>query len=195
MTLAEQMYEALGPFAEDDESGDLQAFCEVLCGPLEPIWERVRDRDDMPGWTLLFNADLAPVEALPWLAQFVGVQLQPGWSEQEQRDAIKDPPGFRRGTRAAMRRDVQRTLTGTKSLSIFERDGSAYALTVRTLTSETPDEAATLAAVLGQKPIGLALDYDAIAGQTWNDVVAAEATWNDVVADYPTWNDLVTAAP
>jgi hypothetical protein len=57
-----------------------------------------------------------------------------------------------------MQAAVAATLTGSQSVSVLERvGGDPYALTVVVRTSETPDSAATLAAAMTQKPIGLIL--------------------------------------
>lgn len=198
MSLGRTLFDALAPLnvdADGEENADLLAWCAAVCGPAEPIWDRLQETEDRPPWALLFDADECPAYALPWLSQFVGVRIEDQWSEEEIRAAIKNPSGWKRGTPEAIRLAARATLTGSKSVSIFERDGDAYNLTVRTLTSETPDEAATEAAILRQKPIGLLLDYQAIAGQTWADVVSNHADWDEVTDTYATWEQMVATPP
>ena len=61
---------------------------------------------------------------------------------------------------------------------------AAYYVKVRTYASDTPDPAATLRALISQKPGGLVLDYAAITGQTYGDVKARYATYADVTGFY-----------
>lgn len=85
--------------------------------------------------------------------------------EARARQLIKETGGFLRGTPRAMRGVVEPTLTGAKRVRIVERpNGHAYRLLVLTAPSETPDEAATEAAAITQKPAGLVMTY--IAAET-----------------------------
>lgn len=196
--LAEELYEALsvGPFTAEDEDHDwpLLRFCDALCaGTLTRIHEVVSDRDEYPGWTVVFDPDACPDWALPYLAQFVGVELEPALTEEQRRDKIRLPEGYNRGTRAALEQAVQRTLSDPDGhVAIDERyEGSAYRLAVRTQIDETPDEAATRVAILSQKPIGIVLDYDSVTGRTLDEVRDAYATLDDVAADNATLSDVL----
>lgn len=184
---AELLYEALGALtAQDGEDNDweLLRLCDALCsGTFEDIYQLVAEIDDRPGWQVLFDPDECPAVYLPYLAQFAGVELEPDLTEEQQRDKIKLPEGFLRGTRDALIQAIQRTLTGTKHVAFIERyTGSAYQLAVRTQTAETPDEAVTLAAILSQKPVGIVLDYDSITGATYDEVEAAYDDYDDLEA-------------
>lgn len=129
------------------------AFCHRL-------FDIVRDSDDGPGWSSLMDPARCPDWALPWLAQFAGVRLANGLTADQQRAQIATPPPFLRGTRQAMIDMVADTLTGTKTVRVLERvGGDAYALTIATRTSETPDAASAEAAARAQKPIGLILTF------------------------------------
>lgn len=82
------------------------------------------------------------------------------------RDAIRRQGGKNRGTPDAMRSAIEDTLLGTTPyVNILERvGGNAYALTVVTRPSETPDPDATYAAALAQKPLGMALTHTLTEG-------------------------------
>jgi tail protein P2 I len=197
---AADLYERLGPFAKLDTDPDwvLLRFCDVLTsGSFEQIYGYVRTGEDgTPGWAAIFDPDLCPPEALPYLAQFVGVAITPDMSVAEQRQAILLPAQWQRGTLAAMLQSIVRELTGSKTVLLDERySGDAYKLRVRTFASETPDPARTLAAILLQKPAGITLLYEAITGQDWDDLEADHADWNAVMADYATWTDVVADLP
>ena len=196
---AEELYEFLEAFVvedEEDETWQTLLFCEALMGgTAQIVWNWVTDRTDMLGWAYLFNADLADTNALPWLAQFNGTKLRDDMSEQEQRDAIRTPAGFSRGTLAYITEAPKQYLTGTRAVYVREREGGAYRLHMRTLLWETPNEASVLAAILLQKPAGILLDYDVIIGQDWIDLMADHASWNAVMADYATWDEVRSDIP
>lgn len=140
--IAEELYRRLGPWYRadlQDPGQPLLALCEAFIGGLQPIEDVIRDTDTHVGWGKIMDPDAAPAEWLPWLAQFVGVRFTDQIPEAERRALIKDTPGFRRGTPAAIRGAVQALLTGDKTVYFVERQGSAYGLSVSTLESETPE--------------------------------------------------------
>lgn len=200
---AERLYEALGPaFTKLDEAQGwpLLLFCDALCSVLlEPLHVLISDRDDQPGWAVIFDPDECPAEILPWLAMAVGARLTPAMSEGEQREAIKSPEGLIRGTPAALIAAVKATLTGSKTVLLDERYmGSAYKLRVRTLDGETPDPAATQAAAESQKPVGNVLVYAAVDTGDWDDVADPDTgftDWDDVAASNADWDDVAMTPP
>src|SRR3954471_4082795 len=100
-----ELYEQVQPLAYDDANQNYALFkyTGAMSEPFDQIDGYARDTDDgKPGWAILLDADLCPVEALPWLAQFVGVSGLAGLTEQQQRDRIKSTDGFKRGTIQAM---------------------------------------------------------------------------------------------
>ena len=195
MSLADQIYEAMGPFAEDDQSGDLRKFIEALISPAEKVYEIVGESEQEFGWSIALDTDLCPAVVLPWLAQWEGVTLTPDMSVAEQRQAIKDREGAARGRVATIRARIERTLTGTKRVIIRERNPSPYSLYIRTIASETPDEDLTRAAILAQKPAGIVLDYDAAVGITYIDLAADYDTYDDLTASGLTYDELAEQLP
>jgi hypothetical protein len=168
---AELLYGRLWPQTIGDEANEwhLLLFCEALAGTLfEKVRSYVADRPTMLGWEVIFNVDECPPEALPYLAQFVGVHFEPSLTVAEQRAKIKERPAFRRGTLAAIEAATKQHLTGSKFVFIEERaEGHAYRLMIRTFTVHTPEPAVTLADILTQKPAGILLDYKAMVGKTY----------------------------
>jgi hypothetical protein len=196
---ARELYDSLGCFTAEDEANDwhLLLFCDALTSVItERIHEIAADRNGRPGWQTVFDPDTCPPYALPYLGQFVGVALEPALTEAEQRAKITVPEGWQRGTTAAMISAVRRTLTDTQTVIFQERyPDNAYNLSVRTLAEETPDEAATLRAILTQKPIGIKLNYEAITSGTWDDLAANYANWDAVSAAFTSWEELATTLP
>jgi hypothetical protein len=90
---------------------------------------------------------------------------------------------------------AQPHLTDSKTVMLFERDTSAYHLSVRTLTDETPDEDKVLRALMSQKPAGIVLDYDTVSGQTYLQLRTDYATYTLVEADYETYLGVREDAP
>lgn len=195
MSLADQIYEAMGPFADTDETGDLRGFIEALTAPAEQVNIIVGEEEQEFGWSVALDPDLCPAKLLPWLAQWEGVELTPDMDEAARRQAIKDREGSARGRVATIRARIERTLTGTKRIIIRERNPSPYSLYIRTIASETPDENLTRAAILAQKPAGLVLNYEAATGITYIDLEADYETYNDLAAADLTYDALAEQLP
>ncbi len=195
--LAEAFWRDLGYHAEDDEAQGypLLIFCSALTLPLEPIYEIVRERDDSPPWAILWDVDECPAWALPYLSMFPGVVLQPGMTEEQQRNEIREPTGWRRGQTQAIKIAGQRTLTGTKRVIIRPRTPGPGEHYVRTLASETPDEERTRRELRAALPPWEVLDYEAISGVDWEDIEASYADWDTVAATFTDWDDLEDTLP
>jgi hypothetical protein len=175
---------------------DLEKFTQALMAPLEGVYDLVREREDgTPGWSIAFDPDNAPAEALPWLAQFVGVRITPEMTTEQIRLEIKEPTGWARGRPDSIKTAAGRGLTGSKLVIVKPRMPVVGVHYVRTLLSETPDPARTEATIRAALPAWEVLDYEAFTGMTWADVIAKHADWADVIADNPTWSDLIETEP
>jgi hypothetical protein len=172
---------------------DLDTYVAGLAEMFRPVEELVRARDGMPAGSQILDVDRAPVWWLPVLAQHVGVQLVEGDTEAQSRERIRSVAGFKRGTVASLRAAAQRTLTGTKSVTIDERTTSAYHFQISTLPGETPNPDVVYADIVAAKPAGLQFDYNLVSAGTryWFTVREDFATWNDVLAGGTrTWQQL-----
>ena len=193
---AEELYAALGPWSEvatASEVWDLLNYCEAIVGEgrLADIENIIRDSEVGPGWSKVLSAEDAPVAWLPWLAQFVGGRVPDGLDEATQRSLVKDATGFKRGTITALVAAVQAHLTGTKHVLVNERvGGNAWVLGIRTLTAETADTSAVMVAILSQKPAGIIIDYDTMAGHDYGDLAIEYDFYSEVNAAYATYYDL-----
>ena len=195
---AEDLYEILKPLAYLDEflGWPLLIMCEALANPLQEVNDYVGPDGDI-SWSSILDVDTAPYEALPWLAQLVGLdapKILVGETlpqhENRIRNYIRATPGFYRGSRGAITAAAQQFLLGTKAVYFHERDAGAYHITVNTRTTETPDAAKVLAALLSQKPAGITLVHNIIAGQDWQEVINENATWTVVLSTYTSIDDL-----
>lgn len=190
---AQRIYDALDPLTYDDanQGYSLAYFCSAIATMFDQVQGYVETRDDgTPGWGALMNADSAPVEVLPWLGQFVGVQVPDGLTEDQQRALVKDVGGFRRGTVASLIAAAQQYLTGTKSVTVLERYGSPYHLRISTRTAETANQTLVLNALMAQKPAGIVMDYVTLAGGDFNTLRDTNVSFNAVKASYKDFNEV-----
>lgn len=195
--------EVLDQIVERLRTIDLVTYVEGLAVPFQLVEDWASDTDDgETGWSLLVDVDRCPVEALPWLGQFVGVKVDTSLTEADQRQQIHDLANLRRGTIGALTSAPAPYLTGSKTVIFRERYDTANTLvdspghlTVITYTSETPDSAKVLAALLAQKPAGLILHYNVNAGQDFQQLKDNYATFQDVKDAYPTFEGVKSDEP
>lgn len=190
----QRLYDRTRPLSQypdsEPENGYAHAIlAEAFIATVLRAYEIADPADPVPPLAPLLDPDLCPPWALPWLAMLVGAQLPEGMPEEPARALIRDVPGWRRGSAAALIAAVQQTLTGDRAVWLRERqDGDPWALGIATLTAETPDPAATLAAAIAAKPAGLVLtattvaswDYKALA----DDAAARAETYAQTATHY-----------
>lgn len=172
----------------------LLALCEALIGQWQGIEDIIRDDPltDDPGWSTVMDVNRAPSEWLAWLAQFAGVRLRDGLSDADQRAWIKSTDGFRRGSPTAMVGAVQAYLTGTKTVYLTERHGSAYRLTVATKLSETPNTAQVAAAALLQKPAGIVMAVTVVNGSDYQTLRDTHDSYTDVKNTFVNYTEVIS---
>jgi hypothetical protein len=200
----QRLYGMLAPLAQYDPSygWSLLIFVNAATLAYEQVEAWVRDTPDGPGWSLLLDVNRCPPEALPWLAQLVGVRLLASDDDATDRERITATDGFNRGTPAAIKAAAQATLTGNRSVFVTERahdpadtPNYAYYLAVQTYAGQTPNPAATLTALQLQTPAGIILTYTCTTGQIYSQVVTGHATYAALKAAYPTYQAVWTDTP
>ena len=201
---AAQLYAMMAPIARlDSQVGwSLLIFCNALGTMFQLVDEWVRDSPEGPGWSPLLDLGRCPDVALPWLGQLVGVRLPPGLTPAEQRQRIASTDGFRRGTPDAIRNAAWATLTGNRTVILYERSHDpadtpdyAYYLHVVTYQNQTPDPEATLAAIMAQKPGGSLLTYLCQLGQNYQQVFDRFPDYATVQATYPDYATMLADQP
>jgi hypothetical protein len=174
-------------------TADLDGFLRAMATMFDQVILYSADTDEQEGWVTLFDPDLCPAEALPYLAQLVGEVLPTGLPEAAAREWIKDNPNARRGTPESVFLAAQRKLTGGRLVSMFERfQGVVDVVAIRTNVSQTPNPAGTLADILSALPADVVLDYQAVTGTTWDNVKATYASWNALTTTTKSWETLVS---
>jgi hypothetical protein len=207
-SFAAALYDSLTPLAAQDAglNWPLANYMAAIGEMFQVVDDYGRDQllsggKIAPGWSQLIDVDRCPLEALPWLGQFVGVSVDTGLSEADQRTQIRNANGWKRGTVGAIVAAAQQLLTGTKSVTVVERDPTAsashpaYGLSVFTRTSETPDSAAVLAAIISQKPAGIVLNYQDLAPVTYEDLFLDYATYRTIYSTFTTYQGVYTNTP
>jgi hypothetical protein len=196
-SFAQRLYDAVAPLAQDDAlyGYALANYCAALGELFQIVDDYGRDQivsgELAPGWSQVLDLTRAPTVALPWLAQFVGVQLTAGLTDAQQRMQIASVGGWNRGTISAMVLAAQATLTGTKTVNFVERNTDAYTMTVITKSSETPNPVATLAALVSQKPAGIILLYQNIDGQSYGDLLVNAPLYSNAFSIYVDYQHLL----
>lgn len=110
-------------------TGDLERMARAVAAPFEPILALCEEQGldgeaaYVPPWGAVFNAATCPPAALGYLAQYVGVSLPTTASEVEQRELIKQHPGFERGTLVALEEQIYKhtKLARIEGSSLVER--------------------------------------------------------------------------
>jgi hypothetical protein len=183
---------ALEPWMTDD----LRTYLQTIGDMFAEVEMFVGDTDEGDyGWEALLNPDLCPVQALPYLAQYVGERLPAGISEPLAREWIKDAPNQLRGTNYAIQRAAQRKLTGNRKVTLIERDTATDHLTVVTYAAETPNASGTLADILSVLPADVQLTHTVVTGEVWSQVQSTWATWAAVKAANATWGVVASQQP
>lgn len=202
-TVSDQLLAQLEPYlGSDGQNGsDLAAFLGAVALMYEQVREWADDDDDgNVGWSILLDITRAPSEALPWLGQFVGAEVDPNFSDPGQRDQIVNVQGWARGSVAALRQAALPFLTGNQTVMLSERDPGAspvypeYGLIIYTRASETPDPDAVEAALFAIKPAGIVMLYKTVAGQIYQDIYLNYATYGDVYTAFGDYQELLLHA-
>lgn len=200
---AEQVYRLLPDYllaVDEDTDWTLRRYVGAAAVGLETSHEfltLVDPATSVTGTCELVNAAAVPRAYLAWLGWLVGVDTSV-IPDADVRDAVGNAAATqRRGSLGSIQYAVQRTLTGSKSCRVYSNLSGVdpYLVTVITLTTDTPDSVASLAAAWNEKPAGVDLELQTVAGSVWGDVIGTYATWDAVVAAQPTWNDLVNWTP
>ena len=190
------VYRLLPDYVRDDDAGTLATFLgKATASAMGPAL-RLADVGDpdtsVTGTAELANPDAAPRTWLAWLGWLVGIDLDQ-IPDAEKRAAISQSSSLqRRGSKRAIIRATQRELTGSKSCRVYWNLSTTdpYLITVVTLTAQTPDSVAALAAAVTEKPAGIDLDLQTVTGATYAELAAEYADYDAVAAAFPDYDDL-----
>lgn len=133
--------EQLQPPEVDQQFGYAHAnLSGALAAPFEQLAEVVDPPDPYVPWEPLFNVNICPDWALPWLAQVVGVRVPSSATPDQMRQMIVGLALHKRGTVAAIRTAGDIFLIEPKIVYFRERDaGEPYALEIVVKESSLPE--------------------------------------------------------
>lgn len=186
--------------ADEDQDYSARRYLASLLDPQRATVELVDAADpdtSTTGTCELANPEAAQRAWLPWLGWMIGLDVS-GVTESVQRRAISEASRLqRRGSRGAIIRAVQRTLTGSRSCRIYPNlSGSQpYLLTVVTITSQTPDPAESLLAAFQEKPAGMDVELQTTTGATYDELSIYFPTYDDLTDAFETYDDMASWVP
>lgn len=196
MSFADRLLEQTAPFAAlDTPFGTNPGDWHILCGAFGAMFQPVEDLssdtpEGYPGWSVLLDIERIPTVNIPYLAQFVGVNIPDGLSDSQQRACVRNAAGFTRGRPASIIAAAQLHLTGDKSVILRERDGSPRTHTIITKANETPNPEQTLVDLMEQKPGADIFNLIITGGQDFLTLKNNYATMQDVKTHYATMLDV-----
>jgi len=189
----ERLYNQLAPtfFREDEKYGWAGAlYLSALARMKDDAATVVQPTSTKPPYAILFDVENVPAKWLPWLAQFVGVDLTKSPDTTTSRSWIKSPIGYQRGTTAAMRLAGQATLTGAKTLFFYTRYGGApFTIKAASIEGQTPNPTATKEAIESMMAAWDILIYEMVKGGTLSLLEVSHAKLSEVEAAHTTVED------
>lgn len=190
MTIALDWPTQLAPIWTDD-LGDFVAAVATMWNEVEAY--QADPENGVAAWQPLFDVDLAPTEALPWLAQCVGERLPVGISDAGARNWIRTAPNWMRGTPQAIVDGLARVLAPGATVHVrmsTKSDGSADPdyIWVLTYASQTPDPQLVRNQLRRTVPGDIVWEYQNVTDPTWLLAQEGIATWGDFAATYATWD-------
>lgn len=193
--VAQRIRDALGDAFARHAGPGLDPLLDGYADQLVPADQRLTLT--AAGWAQAFDLALTPDPA--WIGHLLGTQIPGGLSVEETRAFITGRAYWRRGTPAAMRAAVQPLLGGTQTVSLFERDGSPWRLTLRVYETEvlpgvTLDQVQAAAAT--QKPVGIVLTCEIVPTASYQHFADVHGpAYSDVAADFPTYQSAEVHVP
>jgi hypothetical protein len=187
--------------AADDPLFTLRKWLGGVAGQLDPallILNQADPNTSLSGTCEIANPAMAPRSSDPnsnwlgWLGWLVGIDttgIDPQFVRQTVSDAVT---AQRRGSMGAMVAAIKRTLTGSASVRIYVNitGTDPWLINVITTTSQTPDEAVTLAAAMSEKPAGAILDLTTTDGSIYLEIAANFDDYTELAATFATYTAL-----
>lgn len=109
-----------------DPAGDLTRLCDAVGQMYQGILELAEEEGEdgsagyVPAWGKLLDPLTCPGKDLPYLGQFVGVEVPTGATEAEARAAVKREAGLARGTLQSIEEAIEHII-GAEPFALQER--------------------------------------------------------------------------
>lgn len=198
-SFAEAVYAQLTPltYGDSDATGwPLLLYIGALGQMLQELDYLAHNGVAGTPWENILDLDMIPDHGLPWLGQMAGVRVDTGQSAALQRQQIRNHSGWGRGSVATFLASAKYLLTGTQTVVVTERTNDAYTFLVNTYSTETPNSAAVLAVLTANKPAGLVMTYNVLAGSpagTFYSTLYGEPTsfaYSNIYSNFQTYADI-----
>lgn len=193
--VAGRVLDALGDAYRRAAGPLLEPLVDGLTAQLVDVDERVEPTER--GWARVFDLDTTTDPA--WLGRAIGSKVPGDLTVEQARAFVRERAYWRRGTPGAIAAAVAALLVGQRRVDLIERDGSPWRLTIRVYAAEVPPgvTAAQLkAAASTQKPVGIVVTVDVVAGATFAHMAAEHGpTFADEAVDFPTFADATNHLP
>lgn len=169
----------------------LRWYADAVGEPFQQVLELAEEEGSqgetgwVPSWGRLLNPLTCPAEALPYLAQFVGVELPKTAGEAEARKLILTESGLQRGTLASIEGACRRLLGEGVPFTLEERtalSGEEDPYHFLVIVPPGKASAALSEAIASIKPGGVFFSIVEIegawvsGGKTWAEIPAGK-TW------------------
>lgn len=191
--IGDRVLDALGETFRKRAGALLAPVVESFVGPADQVDQLVEPTAG--GWARIFDATTTTAPAT--LGAATGTPIPRGLALEQQRAYLVEQPGRRRGSATSILAAARAAVPG-RQVDLFERDGSPWRLEVR-VTGGADDPAtidAVTAAVELQKPVGIILEVDVVAGATFDHMrIHHGPTFADQAAAFGTFDDERTHIP
>ena len=192
-TLTQRLIKRMGTWNTGEKHGgktDLERYLEAVAKPMEAVAEIAEESGEqgkagwVPSYGVIFNPATCPAKFLPFLGQFVGVEVPKTATEAEARELIKVESGLSRGTLASLQAAIKMVL-GASFFFVQERTskaGSEAAYHVNILVGLGKASVALTEAIERTIPGGIMFSVLEVEGawiegaKKWSEVAAGK-TW------------------
>lgn len=192
--LGARLAERAGPLQRPEVDAQYAYAFGNLCEAMMHMYEDVAllvDPEDESPWVPLFDVELCPEFALPWLAQVVGVRLPASVTGEAAREYIKALSFEQTGKPETIIRVIQAVLTGSKSVTLYERsDGDAYHLEIVTADSDTPDVQAVRDAIVACVPAAILVEYRQVLGWVYSAMTTEGGLYSALPPKFTSYKNL-----
>lgn len=187
MTLATDTVAALPEYvrvADEGLGGPLATWLAGLCDQVQPTVDMLADDD-------LVNPATCPPALLPYAGALGGIDLE-GVPSADVRPFLAQATAKLRGSEAAIRQRVGLTLTGSRTITIETCfGGDPLAMRITTYDAETPNPAATEAAIRLEAPAWLVVTVQVAEGIDYTELTSRYATYDLLTATGYTYEQLM----
>lgn len=184
-TLTDLAFDYLSEYVRSDDDGTLYGLLGAVCSQADTSVAWLADP------AAVVDPWAADASRLDWLAAIAGVDLT-GVPDGNRREFIDSDLTRYRGNLDAIRYRVGQTLTGAKAVEIVcPYLGDPLQISVTTYAAQTPDPAATTAAIRAEIPAWMkATIVTNAAGQSYSNMAADYADYATMAATGKTYGTL-----